>query len=247
MPTIRFSRQFSSGSRPTADPFDQFLDSVGFYRKHTPRDSTNLFRVASEQLYDTQDHHAQIRKDCVNFMIKHREQYEAMIQSDFDQYIRSMAKTETPGTLMELRAIGHLYKRNIRLFQPFKLAISFVQDDDYTEPVLRVFHASFFDSVFEKSYVEDAAFCQCKLIHFWSVKFVYLISAKLFTAIVYETLYKKVFKLPDVEYAAETMLHSDINHEPNRHEYELGDEFASHIVFEDGRKFELDRPGISLI
>lgn len=79
------------------------------------------------------------------------------------------------------------------------------------------------------------------------MKFVYLISVKLFTAIVYETLYKKVFKLPDVEYAAEIMLHSDINHEPSRHEYELGDEFASHIVFEDGRKFELDRPGISLI
>lgn len=65
----------------------------------------------------------------------------------------------------------------------------------------------------------------------------------LFAAIAYEMLYKKVFKLPDIEYSVETMLHSDINHEPSQHEYEHGDEYASQIVFEDGRKFQLDRPG----
>lgn len=170
MPTVRFSRPFSSGSRPTPDPFDQFLDSNGFYRKHTARDSTSLFRVASEQLYDTQDYHEQIRKDCVNYMIKHREQYETEVQGDFDQYIRKMAKTETHGTLTELRAIGYLFKRNIMLFHPFEMGISFVQDDDYKDPVLRVFHRytdTHFDSVFETKFVVDAAFCQCKgSIHF---------------------------------------------------------------------------------
>lgn len=83
--------------------------------------------------------------------------------------------------------------------------------------------------------------CQIVYIFLWHAEIINVdcISA----AIVYETLYKKVYKLPDVEYAAETMLHSDINHEPSRHEYENGDAYASHIVFEDGRKFELDRPG----
>lgn len=57
MPTIRFSRPFAAGSRITPDPFDRYLDERGFYRKHTARDSTNLFRVISEQLYDTQDYH----------------------------------------------------------------------------------------------------------------------------------------------------------------------------------------------
>lgn len=63
-------------------------------------------------------------------------------------------------------------------------------------------------------------------------------------AIVYEMLYKKVYKLPDIEYSVETMLHNDIKHEPSSHEYESGDAYATHIVFQDGRKFQLDRPGI---
>lgn len=162
MPTIRFSRPFTPGSRPTPDPFDQYLDTHGFYRKHTARDSTSLFRVISEQVYDTQDHHQQVRKDCVNFIIKHRDQYESMIQGDFDKYIREMAKTDTIGTLTELRAMGYLYKRNIRLFRPFDLGTWYVKDSEYKEPALQIFHTSHFDSVYKKSYVVDAAFCQCK-------------------------------------------------------------------------------------
>lgn len=254
MPTIRFSRPFSSGSRPTPDPFDKFLDSYGFYRKHTARDSSSLFRVISEQIYDTQDHHEQVRKDCVNYMIKHRDQYEELIP-DFDQYVRQMAKADTFGSLTELRAMGYLFKRNIILYRPFDLGVKFVEDADYKEPIVRVFHASHFDSVFEKSYIIDAAFCQCKSVLLsrivlnrmsQALQSLWLTSSiSMFTliAIVYEMLYKNVYKLPDIEYSVETMLYSDINHEPSKHEYENGDEYATHITFEDGRKFQLDRPG----
>lgn len=71
----------------------------------------------------------------------------------------------------------------------------------------------------------------------------------IYTAIVYETLYKDVFKLPDIEYSVEMMLHSINDLENNtmlaqsEFEYENDDNYASHIVFKDGRKFELDRPG----
>lgn len=106
----------------------------------------------------------QVRKDCVNFMIKHRAQYEKLIDGDFDQYVQTMAKTETPGTLTELRAMGYLFKRNIVVFYPYYLGKAFVEEIDYSvQPPLRIFHAStHFDSVFEKSYIVDAAFCQCK-------------------------------------------------------------------------------------
>lgn len=69
----------------------------------------------------------------------------------------------------------------------------------------------------------------------------------MFAAIVYETLYKNVFKLPDIEYTVEIMLHATDDLESkfvsNEIEYANDDEYATHIVFEDGRKFQLDRPG----
>lgn len=68
-------------------------------------------------------------------------------------------------------------------------------------------------------------------------------------AIAYETLYKNVFKLPDIEYSVEMMLHSTNDLETDtilaqsEFEYENDDDFATHIKFKDGRRFQLDRPG----
>lgn len=165
MPTLRYRRQFSSGSKPTPDPYDRFLDVQGFFRKHTARDSSCLFRVVSEQVYDTQDYHQQIRKDCVNYMIKYRHQYESDINGDFDEYIRKLAKIETYGGLIELRAMGYMFKRNIMLYEPYDLGVMLVDEPEYKEPFLRVFQAngSHFDSIFTKSFIIKAAFCQCEL------------------------------------------------------------------------------------
>lgn len=76
MPTTRYHRQFATGCRPAPDPFDHFLEMKGFYRKHTARDSSCLFRTISEQVFDTQHYHEQVRSDCVHFMLKNRSLYE---------------------------------------------------------------------------------------------------------------------------------------------------------------------------
>lgn len=203
----------------------------------------------------------QVRKDCVNYMIKHRAQYEKLIAGDFDKYVQTMAKAETLGTLTELRAMGYLFKRNITLFRPEQLGKLFVDEADYRDKSpLRVFHSrAHFDAVFEKPYMIDAAFCQCKYfistetlariilsgaVQLMAIFLICLcVCFPLFSALVYEMLYKKVFKLPDIEYSVETMLHCSDTNEPSKYEYENGDDYPTHIVFEDGRKFELDRPG----
>lgn len=69
-------RPFSSGSRQPPDPIDQFLAQVGFYRKHTARDSTSLYRCVSEQLFDTQNYHEHVRQECIRYMRRQRERFE---------------------------------------------------------------------------------------------------------------------------------------------------------------------------
>lgn len=165
MPTMRFPRQFSAGSKPTPDPYDRFLDEAGLFRKHTARDSSSLFRVVSEHMYDTQDYHEQVRKDCVNYMIKHRHSYELHIDGDFESYVRRMAKTETNGTLAELRAMGHMFKRNILLFEPYVLGVWLINENEYDGTCWRIFttHTGpHFDLIFTKEFVVKAAFCQCE-------------------------------------------------------------------------------------
>lgn len=169
MPTTRYRRQFSAGSRPAPDPYDKFLDLEGFYRKHTARDATCLFRAISEQLYDNQEYHEQIRKDCVNYLIKHRDQYEYATSTKFDDYIAHMAKSTSYGTFLELKAIGYMYKRNILLYQPYDLGMYLVKEPEYKED-FRIFFApeKHFDSVFTKPFIVKAAFCQCEyFFSFW--------------------------------------------------------------------------------
>lgn len=61
-------RQFSTGSIEAPDPYDKHLDQIGYYRKHTARDATCLFRVISEQMYGAQIYHPDIREICVKYM-----------------------------------------------------------------------------------------------------------------------------------------------------------------------------------
>lgn len=72
----KYQRPFQSGSRQAPDPFDQFLEQNGYFRKHTARDPSSLFRVISEQLFDTQSYHETVRKTCVEFMTRYPEYFE---------------------------------------------------------------------------------------------------------------------------------------------------------------------------
>lgn len=63
------------------------------------------------------------------------------------------------------------------------------------------------------------------------------------TAISYNILYAKVFKLPDVAYSVERMLHDPIDYEICYQEIKSeNDDYYDRICLSDGRYFELDRP-----
>ncbi|XP_055630111.1 protein ovarian tumor locus-like isoform X2 [Toxorhynchites rutilus septentrionalis] len=181
------NRPFSSGSRQAPDPYDQFLEREGFYRKHTARDSTCLFRVVSEQIFDVQLYHEKVRTDCVNFMREQRHMYEKRINGNFDDYIIEMNKTRTYGSFTELNALAHTYRCNVLLFEPYNCGTWFVNCESYDNALMVFFSPDkHFDSIFSTAYIKQAAYCQ---------------------ALVYEILYVKVFKLPDVMYSVERMLH----------------------------------------
>ncbi|KNC26490.1 Protein ovarian tumor locus [Lucilia cuprina] len=216
-------RQFTSGSRQAPDPFDQFLEEHNFYRKHTARDASCLFRVISEQMYDTQLHHLAIREKCVTYMRKHRKHFDYHVDRDFDEYLDDMSKPKTYGTLLELQAASYMFERNVFLFQPFNLGNYFSEYRSNFVEVFRVFYTPerHFDSVFTSDYIQEAAICQ---------------------SICYEILYKDLFKLPDVSFAVEQMLHGP-TFENMDYRTETNEEgYSTRLHLSDGRSFELDLP-----
>lgn len=88
------------------------------------------------------------------------------VSGNFDAYMSEMAKPKTYGTLLELRAMGFLYKRNILLYQPHDLGTWLIKESAFQVPHLRVFYAvpKHFDSIFSKSYIAKAGFCQGKCL-----------------------------------------------------------------------------------
>lgn len=75
-----------------------------------------------------------------------------------------MSKPKAYGTLLELRAMGFMYKRNILLYKPYDLGVWLIKENSFDGQCFRVFYApdKHFDSIFTKSFIEKAALCQCK-------------------------------------------------------------------------------------
>lgn len=124
---------------------------------------------------------------------------------------------------MELRELGYLYQRNVIVFEAFNIGTWLVHEKQFND-CFRIFYTpeKHFDSVFTKTHIENAAFCQ---------------------AICYEILYKNVFKLPDVTYAIERMLHDPVDY-PIQGSFIKSkiDDYYDYIHLNDGRDFKLDRP-----
>ncbi|XP_023555660.1 putative bifunctional UDP-N-acetylglucosamine transferase and deubiquitinase ALG13 isoform X1 [Octodon degus] len=57
---------------------DEYLSSLGLFRKLTAKDASSLFRVVAEQLFGSQVHHLQIRKACVSYMKENRQMFESV-------------------------------------------------------------------------------------------------------------------------------------------------------------------------
>jgi hypothetical protein len=103
-------RPFATGSKPGPDAVDQYLESIGYYRKHVARDSSSLFRVISEHIFDIQKFHNEVRQTCARFIEAHKDDYSKEINKNFYNYVTNLRKNRTPGTTMDLRVMAKIYK-----------------------------------------------------------------------------------------------------------------------------------------
>ena len=109
-----------------------------------------MFRALSDQLYDSPDHHPELRSKVVNHMRKYREEYEPYIagfreeglsssqtrtrssrspptddDDEFEAYCDEMETLATWGQQLELKAFAEAYDRDIVIHQPTSMSNPF--------------------------------------------------------------------------------------------------------------------------
>ncbi|XP_012255998.2 protein ovarian tumor locus-like [Athalia rosae] len=170
-----------------AEPIDEWLHGEGYFRKHAPRDSTCLFRAISEQVYLTQNFHIRVREECIKFMRDNKDLFEESISIPFESYLEQMSYFTEWGGLFEIKAMSLLYQRDIILFHGVKLTRQLVTHNGFNKMIyLCHIPPKQYETVYARDFISVAAFCQ---------------------SIVYQTLYKDVFGMVDVEKAVFKMLH----------------------------------------
>lgn len=169
------------------DPFDEWLETQGLYRKQIARDGSCLFRAVSEQLFLTQMEHTNVRSLTLEYMGSYKEDFQPFLDVPIDHHIYNMSDIREWGGHPEIVAMSRLFKVDFLLYQEVGKAPYKATEHGFERKMNLYFnHGNHYDCILTKEEAILRGYCQ---------------------SLIYETLYTNVFKLPNISSAVERMLH----------------------------------------
>ncbi|XP_040428721.1 putative bifunctional UDP-N-acetylglucosamine transferase and deubiquitinase ALG13 [Cygnus olor] len=158
---------------------DEYLGSLGLYRKLTAKDASCLFRAISEQLFSCQIHHMEVRKACVSFMRQNQRNFESYVEGSFEKYLERLGDPKESAGQLEISALSVIYNRDFILYRYPGKPPTYATDNGFEDKILLCCSGNgHYDSVYTKQFQANAAICQ---------------------AVLYEILYKDVFAMDEEE------------------------------------------------
>ncbi|XP_064374009.1 putative bifunctional UDP-N-acetylglucosamine transferase and deubiquitinase ALG13 [Dromaius novaehollandiae] len=158
---------------------DEYLGSLGLYRKLTAKDASCLFRAISEQLFSCQIHHMAVRKACVAFLRRHQPNFESYVEGSFEKYLERLGDPKESAGQLEISALSVIYNRDFILYRYPGKPPTYATDNGFEDKILLCCSGNgHYDSVYTKQFQANAAICQ---------------------AVLYEILYKDVFAMDEEE------------------------------------------------
>ncbi|KAK3143409.1 hypothetical protein QOZ80_4AG0299960 [Eleusine coracana subsp. coracana] len=103
------------GKKADMTEFRAQLDSLGLKIIEVTADGNCFFRAMGDQLEGSEEEHMKYRTMVVEYIAKHREEFEPFIEDEvpFDEYCSNMLKDGTWAGHMELQAASLVTRRNI--------------------------------------------------------------------------------------------------------------------------------------
>ncbi|XP_074518247.1 OTU domain-containing protein 4 [Halichoeres trimaculatus] len=151
----------SSEERGAEKQMDEYLKSLGFQRKKIAKDGSCLFRAVAEQVLHSQSLHTKVRAKCVDFLKQNRENYEAFIEGDFEEYLFKLQDPQQWVGEVEINALAVIYKRDFEIFQePGRPAVNITENNFKDKVRLCFLNGNHYDSVYPVSRIKSASICQ---------------------------------------------------------------------------------------
>uniref|UniRef100_A0A8C3RTW0 ubiquitinyl hydrolase 1 n=1 Tax=Chelydra serpentina TaxID=8475 RepID=A0A8C3RTW0_CHESE len=131
---------------------DEYLASLGLYRKLTAKDASCLFRAISEQLFSCQIHHMEVRKACVSFMRENQHNFESV----------TLALNTCSFNSLDFFLL--LPSRDFILYRYPGKPPTYATNNGFEDKILLCCSSNgHYDSVYTKQFQADAAVCQAVL------------------------------------------------------------------------------------
>ncbi|KAK5898603.1 hypothetical protein CesoFtcFv8_008164 [Champsocephalus esox] len=158
---------------------DEYLCSLGLYRKMVARDASSLFRAVSEQLYYSQNYHHRIRQECADYMRTNRCNFEPFVEGSFEKYLQRLEDPKETVGQVEIKALSQLYRHCFLIYRYPGKAATVISEEEFDDKVTLCCSINgHYDIVYPRSYPASAALCQ---------------------SLFYEVLYTQVFSFEEAE------------------------------------------------
>ncbi|XP_067301596.1 OTU domain-containing protein 4 isoform X2 [Pseudorasbora parva] len=155
------AQQQLAGDRTHESRMDDYLHSLGFYRKKIAKDGSCLFRAVAEQVLHCQGLHTKVRAACVNHLKRNRSTYELFIEGDFEKYLENLRDPQSWVGQVEITVLAEIYKHDFIIFQePDNPPVNITENGFPDKVRLCFLNGNHYDSVYPQSFEKSAAVCQ---------------------------------------------------------------------------------------
>uniref|UniRef100_A0A671PBV6 ubiquitinyl hydrolase 1 n=1 Tax=Sinocyclocheilus anshuiensis TaxID=1608454 RepID=A0A671PBV6_9TELE len=155
------AQQQLAADRTHESRMNEYLRSLGFYRKKIAKDGSCLFRAVAEQVLNCQALHTEVRAACVNYLRQNRSNYELFIEGNFEKYMENLQDPQSWVGQVEITALAELYKHDFVIFQETDQPPVNITENGFTKKVRLCFlNGNHYDNVYPQSFEKSAAVCQ---------------------------------------------------------------------------------------
>lgn len=148
----------------TESAMDEYLSKLDLYRKPVAKDGSCLFRVVSEQVYNTQAKHIKVRFECIDFMRRNKELFQAFVEGSYEHHLYLLKNPKEWGGQVEISALSLLYKYDFIVYQAINHPPQQVTCNNFKRKIhLCYSNGNHYDAVYPLRFKASAAMVQSLL------------------------------------------------------------------------------------